>query len=292
MQLSFRQNIVRQWFFFRGGDFNLAYTFSKYVTNGGDNPGQSSLAYDFQNPERYKGPSPLDRRHQVSIGWTLNTLWGPKLSFIGKYATAPPTVASMLVNSGNPAATPGEIFRTDFIGDGTPGNLFPFKGPGNFEALSASDLATQIKTYNQTQAGSLTAAGQTLVSAGLFSSAQLTTLRATAPFIIVPPAGQFSNPGFKTLDAAISWPLRVGERLSIEPSARFYNVLNFANFQPVSGQLASYYPGPGQPVTAGAGSANGTPSGSARDVLRIGGGSGVYNYGTPRQLEFGVKFTF
>jgi hypothetical protein len=292
MQLSFRQNIVRQWFFFRGGDFNLAYTFSKYVTNGGDNPGQSSLAYDFQNQERYKGPSPLDRRHQVSIGWTLNTLWGPKLSFIGKYATAPPTVASMLVNSGNPAATPGEIFRTDFIGDGTPGNLFPFKGPGNFEALSASDLATQIKTYNQTQAGSLTAAGQTLVSAGLFSSAQLTTLRATAPFIIVPPAGQFSNPGFKTLDAAISWPLRVGERLSIEPSARFYNVLNFANFQPVSGQLASYYPGPGQPVTAGAGSANGTPSGSARDVLRIGGGSGVYNYGTPRQLEFGVKVTF
>ena len=153
-------------------------------------------------------------------------------------------------------------------------------------------MATQIKTYNQTQAGSLTAAGQTLVSAGLFSSGQLTTLRATAPFIIVPPAGQFSNPGFKTLDAAISWPLRVGERLSIEPSARFYNVLNFANFQPVSGQLASYYPGLGQPVTAGAGSANGTPSGSARDVLRIGGGSGVYNYGTPRQLEFGVKVTF
>jgi hypothetical protein len=228
----------------------------------------------------------------VSIGWTLNTLWGPKLSFIGKYATAAPTVASMLVTSGNPAATPGEIFRTDFIGDGTPGNLFPFRGPGNFDALSASDLASQIKTYNQTQAGALTAAGQTLVAARLFTSAQLTTLRGTTPFIIVPPAGQFSNPGFKTLDAAISWPLRVGERLSIEPSARFYNLLNFANFQPVSGQLASYYPGPGQPVTAGAGSANGTPPGSARDVLRIGGGSGVYGYGTPRQLEFGVKFTF
>jgi hypothetical protein len=292
MQLSFRQNIVRQWFFFRGGNFNLGYTFSKFVTNGGDNPGQSSLAYDFQNPERYKGPSPLDRRHQVSIGWTLDTLWGPKLSFIGKYATPAPTVASMLVTSGNPAATPGEIFRTDFIGDGTPGNLFPFKGPGNFDALSASDLARQIKIYNQTQAGALTAAGQTLVAAQLFTSAQLTTLRGTTPFIIVPPSGQFSNPGFKTLDAAITWPLRVGERLSFEPSARFYNVLNLANFQPVSGQLASYYPGPGQPVTAGAGSANGTPSGSARDVLRVGGGSGVYNYGSPRQMEFGVKVTF
>jgi hypothetical protein len=196
------------------------------------------------------------------------------------------------VSSGNPAATPGEIFRTDFTGDGTPGNLFPFKGAGSFDALSGSDLATAIKTYNQTQAGSLTPAGQVLVQAQLFTSAQLTTLRGTAPFVIVPPEGQFNNPGFKSLDAAISWPLKLGERLNIEPSARFYNVLNFANFQPLSGQLAYYYPGPGQPVAAGAGSANGTPPGSSRDVLRIGSGSGVYNYGSPRQMEFGVKITF
>ena len=292
MQLSLRENIAHQWFFFRGGNFHIAYTLSKYVTNGGDNAGQSSLANDFQNPELYKGPSPLDRRHQVSVGWTLDSLWGPKLSFIARYASPAPTVASMLVTSGNPAATPGEIFRTDFNGDGIPGALFPFRGPGSFDALSPSDLTSAIKTYNQTQAGSLTAAGQTLVGARLFTSGQLTTLRATTPFIIVPPGGQLSNTSFKTLDAAISWPLRVGERLHIEPSARFYNVLNFANFQPVSGQLATYYPGPGQPVTAGAGSANGTPRGAARDVLRIGGGSGVYNYGSPRQMEFGVKFTF
>jgi len=45
-------------------------------------------------------------------------------------------------------------------------------------------------------------------------------------------------------------------------------------------------------VTAGAGSANGTPPGSARDVLRVGTGSGVYNYGAPRQIELGVKITF
>jgi hypothetical protein len=292
LQFSLQQNIVRQWFFFRGGHVNFAYTLSKFVTNGGDNPGSSSLAYDFQNPERYKGPSPLDRRHQVSVGWTLDSLWGPKLSFIGRYATPPPTVASLLVPSGNPAATPGEIFRTDFTGDGTPGNLFPFKGPGSFDALSGSGLASAIKTYNQTQAGSLTPAGQALVLARLFTSAQLTTLRGTAPLVIVPPAGQFDNPGFKSLDAAISWPLKVGERLNIEPSARFYNVLNFANFQPLSGQLAYYYAGPGQPVAAGAGSANGTPPGSSRDVLRIGSGSGVYNYGSPRQMEFGVKITF
>jgi hypothetical protein len=292
LQISLKQNVLPQFFFFQGGHLQLSYTLSKFVSNGGDNPAQSTVAYDFQNPERYKGPSPLDRRHQFSAGWTLESLWGPRLSFIGRYATLAPTVASLLVASGNGQATPGEIFRTDFVGDGTPANLFPFGRPGSFSALSASDLASAIKTYNGTQAGSLTPAGQALVAANLITRSQLTTLRGTTPFIIVPPAGQFSNPGFKSLDAAISWPLKLGERLNIEPSARFYNVLNFANFQAASGQLAYYYPGPGQPVTAGAGSANGTPPGAARDVLRIGSGSGVYNYGAPRQMEFGVKITF
>jgi len=292
LQFSLQQKVAYQFFMFRGGNLHVSYTYSKFLSNGGDNPGQSSVAYDFQNPERYKTPSPLDRRHQVSAGWMLDTLWGAKVSFVGRYATQAPTVASLLVPSGNPQATPGEIFRTDFVGDGTPGNLFPLKVPGTLNSLSASDLATAIKTFNNTQSGALTPAGQALVAARLFTSSQLTTLRGTAPFIVVPPAGQFSNPGFKSLDVAVSWPLRVGERLQIEPSARFYNVLNFANFQPVSGQLAYYYPGPGQPVTAGAGSANGTPSGSSRDVLRIGSGSGVYNYGAPRQIELGVRITF
>jgi Carboxypeptidase regulatory-like domain len=292
LHLALKQNVGHTFFIFHGGDLYLSYTYSKFVTNGGDNPAQSSVAYDFQNPERYKGPSPLDRRHQFSGGWTLQSVYGPKLSFIGRYSSPAPTVASLLVDSGNPQATPGEIFRTDFVGDGTPANLFPFAHPGTFKALSASDLASAIKTYNSSQAGSLTPAGTALISASLFTRAQLTTLHAITPFIIVPPAGQFSNPGFKSLDAAISWPLKIGERLNIEPSARVYNVLNFANFQAASGQLAYYYPGPGQPVSAGAGSANGTPSGSARDVLRIGTGSGVYNYGSPRQIELGVKITF
>jgi Carboxypeptidase regulatory-like domain len=292
VQFSLKQTVAHQFFIFSGGDLQLSYTFSKFVSNGGDNPAQSSVAYDFQAPERYKVPSPLDRRHQFSAGWTLNSVWGPKLSFIGRYSSPAPTVASLLVPSGNSQATPGEIFRTDFVGDGTPANLFPFVRPGSLKALSASDLAAAIKTYNSTQAGSLTPAGQALVAASLFTRSQLTTLRATTPLVIVPPAGQFENPGFKSLDAAISWPLKLGERLNIEPRASFYNFLNFANFQATSGQLATYYPGAGQPVTAGAGSANGTPPGSARDVLRIGAGSGVYNYGAPRQMEFGVKITF
>jgi hypothetical protein len=292
LHLGIKQNVDREYFIFRGGTVQVSYTLSKFITSGGDNPSQSSTAYDFRSPERYKGPSPLDRRHQISLGWTMNSVWGPKLSFIGHFASPAPSVATLVPPSGTSQAIPGEIFRTDFVGDGTPDNLFPFLRAGSFDAPTISDLGSAIRTYNSSQAGQLTPAGQALVAANLFSQRQLTTLHATTPFIIVPPAGQFSNPWFKTFDTAISWPLRLGERFNIEPSARLFNVLNFANFQPLSGQLSYYYPGPGQPVPAGAGSANGTPPGNARNVLRIGSGSGIYSYGSPRQLEFGVKVTF
>jgi hypothetical protein len=292
VQMSLKQKVVYDFFIFRGGDLLLSYTYSKFISNGGDTPSQSTVAYDSRNPGFYKGPSPLDRRNQLTAAWTMQSRWGGYLSFIGRYASPAPLIPSMLVNSGNPQATPGEVFRTDFTGDGTPGDLFPFRKVGPFSSVSSSSLASDISTYNQTQAGSLTPAGQALVTAGLLTSTQMATLRATTPFVVVPPMGQFSNDIFKSFDAAITWPFKLGERFTILPSARFYNVFNFGNFQPLSGQLTYYYPGPGQPLVGGAGSANGTPSGNSRDVLRIGQGSGVYNYGAPRQLEFGVKLTF
>jgi hypothetical protein len=292
LQASLKQSYVHDFFIFRSGDVLVSYTLSKFISNGGDSPSGSTMAYDSRNPGFYKGPSALDRRHQLTVGWMLQSRWGGRLSFIGRYASPAPLLPSMLVNSGNPQATPGEIFRTDFTGDGTPGDQFPFRGPKSFSAISSGDLASAINTYNSTQAGSLTPSGQALVTAGLFSRPQLATLRGTTPYIVVPPMGQFSNPIFKSFDTAVTWPFKLGERLNIEPSVRFYNLFNFSNFQPVSGQLTYYFPGPGQPSTGGAGSANGTPSGNSRDVLRIGQGSGVYNYGAPRQMEFGVRVTF
>jgi hypothetical protein len=292
LQISLKQNVPHEFFVFRGGDLHISYTFSKFTTNGGDNPTESTVAHDFRNAALYRGPSPLDRRHQLSVGWTLESRWRARLAFIGRFATAAPLLPSMLVPSGNPQATPGEIFRTDFTGDGLPGDLFPLRPPGSFKAVSSSTLASDIASYNSSTAGALTPAGQALVTANLFTRSQLATLRGTAPFIVTPPAGQFSNESFKSLDAAISWPFKLGERVRIEPSARLYNVFNFANFYPLSAQLAYYFPGPFQPAPAGAGSANGTPSGSSRDVLRTSSGSGVFNYGAPRQMEFGIKIDF
>jgi hypothetical protein len=291
-QFSLKQKYTQDVFIFRGGDILIAYTLSKFDSNGGDNPAGASSAYDFRNPGFYKGPSPLDRRHQLTAAWTMQTRWGGVLSFTGRYASAAPLLPSMLVYSGNPQITPGEIFRTDFTGDGTPGDLFPFRRVGSFSAISSSDLSTAINTYNSTQAGSLTPAGTTLVTAGLLSKSQLATLKGVTPYIVLPPMGQFQNEIFKSLDVAASWPFKFGERFAVEPTVRFFNVFNFANFQPLSGQLTYYFPGSGAPATGGAGSANGTPPGSSRNVLRLGQGSGVYNFGAPRQMEFGVKLTF
>jgi len=291
-QFSLKQNYSQEFFIFRGGDLLVSYTLSKFDSNGGDNPAGSSSAYDFRNPGFYKGPSPLDRRHQLTASWTMQTRWGGVLSFTGRYASPAPLVPSMLVYSGNPQATPGEIFRTDFTGDGTPGDHFPFRKVGPFNSISSSDLSGEINTYNNTQAGSLTPAGQALLTAGLFTKTQLAALKGVTPFIGLPPRDQYSNEMFKSLDAAISWPFKFGDRLTVEPTARFYNIFNFANFLPLSGQLTTFFPGSGQPTFGGAGSANGTPPGNSRDVLRLGQGSGVYNFGAPRQMEFGVRVTF
>jgi Carboxypeptidase regulatory-like domain len=292
LHFSLKQYIPREFFIFRSADLQISYTLSKFVTDGGDNPTQTTVAYDFGAPSSFKGPSPLDRRHQVSFGLVMASRWGGRLSLLGRYASPAALLPSLLVKTGNPQATPGEIFRSDFTGDGTPGDLFPVKNPGPFDATSPGDLVSAIATYNGTQAGVLTPAGTALVNANLFTRSQLVSLRGTTPYLVVPPMGQFSNPWFKSLDAAISWPLKVRERFTVEPTARVLNVFNFRNFQPVSGQLTYYFPGPGQPSTGGAGSANGTPAGNARDILRVGPGSTVYNYGAPRQMEFGLKLTF
>ncbi len=75
------------------------------------------------------------------------------------------------------SGAPGEIFRTDVTGDGTTGDivpgtnvgcLLPQPHPGNINQF--------INNYNTTQAGTLTPAGQALVTAGLFTQGELAAL--------------------------------------------------------------------------------------------------------------------
>ena len=81
-----------------------------------------------------------------------------------------------------------------------------------------------------------------------------------------------------------SYSHKIKERFSIEPSVGFYNLFNFANFDP-----------PGSPLNGLLGGTPGTVNGTTykdQAAQRIGVGTGTFALGAPRALEFGLKLTF
>ena len=82
----------------------------------------------------------------------------------------------------------------------------------------------------------------------------------------------------------ISWSYKFRERFTVQPSAGFYNLFNFANFDLPGTALNGL-------LTGAAGQINGTTR-LGYNVDRVGVGTGVYSLGAPRQLEFGLRLTF
>ena len=187
----------------------------------------------------------------------------------------------------------GEIFHSDFTGDGTTGDILPGYKTGAFmRSVKPSDLARVVANYNSTAAGRLTPAGQALVASGLFTTAQLVALGATTPTIAGPPAANVGNGSLRifdlTLARQVKWA-RLGDSFSVEPSFSAFNLFNMSNYGTVGGNLANFQQ---------SGTANGTDSGYSdgdqfsRNSLRVGNGSGVFGQGTARVLEYGLKINF
>jgi hypothetical protein len=88
----------------------------------------------------------------------------------------------------------------------------------------------------------------------------------------------------RVLDVSLNWIYKYKEHFQIQPGVSFFNVMNLANFD-----------GPGNPLSGilnGApGSVNGT-SGEQPSSNRLGLGSGVFALGSPRVIEFSLKFNF
>jgi hypothetical protein len=149
-----------------------------------------------------------------------------------------------------------------------------------------------INSYNSTVAGTLTPAGLALVGAGLFTTGELQALQATKPFVAPPPPGAVGNGIFREVSTTLAWPIKITERFNIEPSFSAFNVFNLANFQTEFGALPNqqtpYAPG----SVGNAGAVNGTSSGSTRESLRVGTGSGIFSLGAPRQVEWGIRLNF
>jgi carboxypeptidase family protein len=305
LQTKLTQNVKRPFQGVRAFNLQVSYALSRFENSGGAVPaipinsdqdfGVGAL--DNARPNRFFGPSVLDRTHQLSFGGYADLPGAFQLSILSHFWS--PLSTSLVVPFTN--LGPGEIFRTDFTGDGTVQDLIPGTHVGSFDrGIDASNINKVLSNYNNTIALNLTPAGQVLLNNGLFTAAQLgvgdslcynnpnklpvNSLCAIAPPVPLAPSGEVNLSWLRAFDMKISWSHAVREGLFIQPSVAFYNLFNFANFDLPGNALNGV-------LTGAAGQINGTTR-TGHAVNRVGVGTGVYSLGAPRQIEFGLRLTF
>ena len=293
LQMKLAENVKSP---FRGAsalNFQIAYSLSRFGNTGGgvaaDNlvtaaSGDQDFivpSLDNANVNRYFGPSTLDRTHQLSFGGFLDLRGGFQWGVIAHFYS-PLSTTLTVPNTGSGA---GEIFRTDFTGDGTTQDPIPGTKVGNFDrGINASGINAVISNYNTTVAGQPTPAGQVLISNGLMSASDLTNLGGVAPVVPTAPPGQVDYSWLKTFDTTLAWSYNIKERVTLKPSIGVYNLFNFVNFDLPTSMMSGLLSGQ-------TGSINGTDY-AGHFVNRVGAGTGVYTLGSPRQVEFGLKIVF
>jgi hypothetical protein len=295
LQAKLVDNVKLSSRFMRSLNMQLAYSLSRFENSGSGpgaggstpaSPGASDQdfigqALDQRQANQYFGPSVLDRTHQISFGAFADLPAGFRASTIFHFYS--PLATSLVVPNTN--AGLGEIFRTDFTSDGTIQDPIPGTNVGSFmRGTNAGNINNVINRYNSVYANQPTPAGQVLIQNNLFSLAQLQQLGAVAPQVPTAPAGQANLAWLRAFDLKISWEHTFHELVTVEPSVGLYNLFNFANFDLPGNALNGL-------LTGAAGQINGT-TGPDHNVNRVGVGRGVYGLGAPRELEFGLQFTF
>jgi hypothetical protein len=273
--------------------FQLAYAISRFNDSGAgvapDSPVTASSSdqdsagttLDNANVNHYFGTSALDRRHQISFGGVVNLRGRFQWAMIGHFDS--PLSATLTVPNSSSA---GQIFQTDFTGDGTTQDPVPGTKVGNFDrGISAHDLGTIISRYNTTVAGQSTPAGNVLLGANLgVQASDLVGLGAVAPILSPTPLDQQDYSWLRSFDTSLAWTYTYKDRVTFKPSVRVYNVFNFANFDLPSNMMSGL-------LNGSVGSLNGTTY-ATHWVNRVGVGTGEFNLGAPRQIEFGLKISF
>ncbi|MGH9718306.1 MAG: TonB-dependent receptor [Candidatus Acidiferrales bacterium] len=291
----------------------VSYTLSRFEYSGSSNglsnpgtPGNQDQDFidnsmDHRNPNRFMGPTLLDRTNQFSFGGYADLPGGFELGTTAHFFS-PLAVTPLL----DVPAGAGSIFQTDFTGDGTVNDPLPiaqtsascgsvggscdyttYKTGAYGRTLGPRGLANAITNYDNAIAGkTITPAGQALVNAGLITQAQLIALGATPQTIAPADPAAVGLSWLKTMDVQLSWKGHIGERYTIQPGISFYNVFNFANFDSAGDTLSGA-------LSGSAGSIGyTTATGPNARTNRVGAGTGVFALGSPRVIEWNLKFSF
>ncbi len=296
LQVVYRQSTSRPVPGIEHGNFQVSYNLSRVVSNlsSGTSGDQffTSAAYDNDNPGSYIGRNGLDRKHELSFGGALNLKYGPEVGIIGHFFSAQPSNLAL-----DASLATGNIFQSDITGDGTTGDIAPGTLPGDYMHRIKSDtLGNYITAYNGTYAGKATPAGQAVLSSGLFTLAQLTTLKGVIqPIAQLPQARASNNPDFRSLDVNFSYPIRLSrfrEGMSLQPRIAFYNVGNFSNFSATTSTLFNTTTA-GGPVNTSTGSQlTGVDNFGVQASRRTYRGVGTFSQGAPRQTEYQLTLKF
>jgi len=284
-------------------------------------------AIDNRNPLALTGPGSLDRTHQFNIGGYADLPLGFRLGIISHFWSPLPATPTILpIAGGAQSGSTGAIFTNDFLGDGQIGQPLARSVNSSCGTVGGScdyslytvgafmrtlggpgALSNAVNNYNNNIAapvggvgggcgggGCPTPAGQMLINDSLFTLAQLQALGGVVSPVTFTNAAGAKVPGIvpgqvpfswlKAFDMEFSW---VGhfwhERLTLTPSVSMFNLFNLSNFDSPANSLI------GQ-LNGGPGSISGTVQAGRPD--RIGAGTGVFAFGAPRTIEWGLKLQF
>jgi len=285
-------------------NFEVSYAYSKSLSQGQD-VDFASVATNNDKPLQFTGPNGMDRKHMFSLGGTFDLLFLTKLSLVGHfYSPLPQNLQLPELTNG------GEIYATDWLGSGLGSGAAPEPVPGTgigqfMRGTNINNLPQVISTYNTHFAGNLTPAGHCLVADGgcpgaatiaVMTSSDMAALGWVMPTLPVVNPTAINMPWLKSFDVRVAWPIKIKDRITIEPSASVFNAFNFANaFLPGSLPIASVLSGPNPTAVPNgllAPNVVGGVTGAGLTPFRAGFESGTYALGAPRQIEFGLRISF
>ncbi len=288
LQVVLRHNAEH--FFLRGvrhANFQLSYSFSRFVSPGQDQD-VGTLAVDGRNPLHFVGPNALDRTQQISFGGIFELPKSLRLSFIAHFFSPLSQTLTLLQVTGT-----GEIFVSDLTGDGTTGDVVPGTNIGSFQRdFGIGGLGAIINNYNSNFAGKPTPAGQVLIDQGVFAPTDLQALGWVAENLPKPVPHAVGLDWLRVFDFKLSWPIKIRDAFTIEPSVSVFNLFNFANFDlpgNTQGGVLSATTVNGQQVIA-PNNVGGTDYNHRTNQASL--QSGTFALGAPRAIEWGLRLTF